>query len=164
MQLILSGPFLKTKTKVEDKLSLVAKIGTIFKTERKERKQIKRFFNSIRLPMEIDFTDIEAAINHLGSDLRSLEDQQLLRPVLKISYKVKCILSTLSKTIVQLQVSLFIGSHAISSPGRFPGKAPWERGLFSRIDSTGALRFTCIEFDFQYLLFKKKFKLIFYAC
>ena len=62
--------------------------------------------------MEIDFTDIEAAINHfIGSDLRSLEDQQLLRPVLKISYKVKCILSTLSKTIVQLQVSLFIGSH-----------------------------------------------------
>ena len=55
--------------------------------------------------MEIDFTDIEAAINHLGSDLRSLEDQQLLRPVLKISYKVKCI------TIVQLQVSLFIGTH-----------------------------------------------------
>ena len=35
--------------------------------------------------MEIDFTDIEAAINHLVSDLRSLEDQQLLRPVLKIS-------------------------------------------------------------------------------
>lgn len=61
--------------------------------------------------MEIDFTDIEAAMNHLGSDLRSLEDQQLLRPVLKISYKVKCILSTLSKTIVQLQVSLFIGTH-----------------------------------------------------
>ena len=50
-------------------------------------------------------------MNHLGSDLRSLEDQQLLRPVLKISYKVKCILSTLSKTIVQLQVSLFIGTH-----------------------------------------------------
>ena len=108
--------------------------------------------------MEIDFTDIEAAINHLVSDLRSLEDQQLLRPVLKISYKVKCILSTLSKAIVQLQVSLFRRfSHNLV-------QAPWGRGLFSRIDSTGALLFTCIEFDFQFLLFRKKFKLIFYAC
>lgn len=35
---------------------------------------MKRFFNSIRSPVEIDFTDIEAAINHLVSDLRSLED------------------------------------------------------------------------------------------
>lgn len=71
--------------------------------------------------MEIDFTDIEAAINHLVSDLRSLEDQQLLRPVLKISNKVKCILSTLSKAIVQLQVSFFIGSHATLT-GRLHGR------------------------------------------
>lgn len=110
--------------------------------------------------MEIDFTDIEAVINHLVSDLRSLEDQQLLRPVLKISSKVKCILSTLSKAIVQLQVGY---SSVLTQPrpqGAFPGKAPWGRGRLSRIDCTGALLFTCIEFDFQFLLFKKKFKLI----